>query len=598
MAVKRLHFSLGPVQSFVNQARRTRDLWAGSFLLSYLSGHAMHTVIKHGGGIEFPIVTDSSGRISDLLLQAIHQKTTQGPHIGSIPNRFVAKIPHNFQPLWCLEAINSEWTKIANAVWQQFIEPVSSLGSHTRAIWSRQIAEFWDTTWVIGEELDLLDRRKNWRTQSFPIEAGRKCSMMPSWQEISGHITNRRDREKFWTALRNTIVHRAGRLELQEGEELSAIALVKRLFPFVAKDVIGWTVPLSYRSTADLAAKSWVYDLCGTRSEECTEFARVGQKFVRANKPLPMSLRKIADDNPLVKSFMQMDANAWYHNTLLNENLWGDEDTHDIRAQLASRLPRSPSPDTYFAILLMDGDHLGRMLRTHAPHKVSDALKAFTEVVPNIVRDYDGELIYAGGDDVLALFSVKEALQASIALHDYYVQAMEHPGTISAALVYAYYHAPLTDLIQHAHSVLDQVAKEQNGRDSLAFSIVTSGGPSGCWAAKWSSLQTGSLNRLEHLASQVGSQISSQFLFKIDELETKLGSLNDDEFWKRMFAYELARTRDGHTSKQPDDNSIQEISQLIVDASRGHRLLTPHESRYKELLHLIHFLSKRMRSDG
>ncbi|MBA5248658.1 MAG: hypothetical protein FE834_03865, partial [Gammaproteobacteria bacterium] len=28
-----LHFSLGPVQGFIGQARRTRDLWAGSFLL-------------------------------------------------------------------------------------------------------------------------------------------------------------------------------------------------------------------------------------------------------------------------------------------------------------------------------------------------------------------------------------------------------------------------------------------------------------------------------------------------------------------------------------------------------------------------------------
>ncbi|MEZ5479145.1 MAG: type III-B CRISPR-associated protein Cas10/Cmr2 [Thiolinea sp.] len=28
------HFTLGPVQSFVAQARRTRDFWAGSFILS------------------------------------------------------------------------------------------------------------------------------------------------------------------------------------------------------------------------------------------------------------------------------------------------------------------------------------------------------------------------------------------------------------------------------------------------------------------------------------------------------------------------------------------------------------------------------------
>ena len=34
---KYFHFTLGPVQSFVAQARRTRDFWAGSFLLSWLA---------------------------------------------------------------------------------------------------------------------------------------------------------------------------------------------------------------------------------------------------------------------------------------------------------------------------------------------------------------------------------------------------------------------------------------------------------------------------------------------------------------------------------------------------------------------------------
>ena len=46
---KTLHFTLGPVQGFVSQARRTRDLWAGSFLLSYLSGHAMKAVLDAEG---------------------------------------------------------------------------------------------------------------------------------------------------------------------------------------------------------------------------------------------------------------------------------------------------------------------------------------------------------------------------------------------------------------------------------------------------------------------------------------------------------------------------------------------------------------------
>ncbi|MCB1813240.1 MAG: hypothetical protein KDK04_16180, partial [Candidatus Competibacteraceae bacterium] len=41
---KHFQFTLGPVQGFVAQARRTRDFWAGSFILSWLSGVAMRAV--------------------------------------------------------------------------------------------------------------------------------------------------------------------------------------------------------------------------------------------------------------------------------------------------------------------------------------------------------------------------------------------------------------------------------------------------------------------------------------------------------------------------------------------------------------------------
>ena len=48
------HLTLGPVQGFVAQARRTRDFWAGSFLLSWLAGVAMVAVKKQRGKINFP----------------------------------------------------------------------------------------------------------------------------------------------------------------------------------------------------------------------------------------------------------------------------------------------------------------------------------------------------------------------------------------------------------------------------------------------------------------------------------------------------------------------------------------------------------------
>lgn len=67
---KTFHFTFGPVQGFVAHARRTRDLWGGSSLLSYLAGHAMVTVAENDGGILIPAVGN------DPLFMALKEKSS------------------------------------------------------------------------------------------------------------------------------------------------------------------------------------------------------------------------------------------------------------------------------------------------------------------------------------------------------------------------------------------------------------------------------------------------------------------------------------------------------------------------------------------
>ena len=86
MSHQYFHFSLGPVQAFVAQARRTRDFWAGSFLLSYLSAVAMRSVQNQAGDhvIVFP-------EMDEKLMIALD--TGQGgPSQGTVPNRFMARV--------------------------------------------------------------------------------------------------------------------------------------------------------------------------------------------------------------------------------------------------------------------------------------------------------------------------------------------------------------------------------------------------------------------------------------------------------------------------------------------------------------------------
>ncbi len=71
MSLKKFHFTIGPVQGFVTQSRRIRDLLASSFLLSFLSGQAMVEVDRQGGRLLFPEIGNQEKGFRDPLFRAI-----------------------------------------------------------------------------------------------------------------------------------------------------------------------------------------------------------------------------------------------------------------------------------------------------------------------------------------------------------------------------------------------------------------------------------------------------------------------------------------------------------------------------------------------
>ncbi len=123
---KYLHFTLGPVQSFVGQARRTRDYWAGSFILAYLAGQAIDAVQEREGKVIFPARKIGKEEDDPLLLAIKKVKKRgsieDGPHIATLPNRFMAQVPPEFDPTICTQAINKAWSKIAATVRDKALE--------------------------------------------------------------------------------------------------------------------------------------------------------------------------------------------------------------------------------------------------------------------------------------------------------------------------------------------------------------------------------------------------------------------------------------------------------------------------------------------
>lgn len=666
---KILHFTIGPVQGFVGQARRTRDLWAGSYLLSYLAGHAMKVVKDGLGEIVFPRVDKDP---LYLALTNVTEKPTSiddpAASVGSLPNRFKAKVPQGFEPKKCVEAVQKKWQDIAQAV----LEEARRLGINlSSAIWKSQIDNLWDCAWAIGDDDAVLDIRKNLRTHLPLPEKGEKCTVCGERQELSGKGMgtrhSRNEMKKWWddeVRARLKSIQKATLFDLKEGERLCAVCLIKRAFPFsdIAKIAIGWEVPVNYPSTSYMAAVDWIIRVFKT----CAD-AQHGAKVQRAVRGFIDNavaadvwlsetathiddISKAGGNSGLSRTvtnggvrkewqfFADLDGDALFKSAIRNprefeiagdappsdpqwverprENLKREaleEALDDLQKALPEKSgqPREATP--FYALLLMDGDNMGKLLSGYKTRQedISRALAAFTRAVPDIVKQCNGKLIYAGGDDVFALLPLDDAIECARWCREVYIKAFDtifgtsrpndgtaprkHETTISAAIEYAHMQTALGVIVRDAHKLLDELAKTQCGRDGLACRVWKRGGPVLTWAQPWEVMldtKTIACGKGTHAtildevryafqdASDEPSKFSSKFFYKVRDLFDLLapgGILTiPEDTAKRILATEYVANRDvtwpGElTATQKRATAEERVARLLTLCRRQRR---------------------------
>lgn len=130
----------------------------------------------------------------------------------------------------------------------------------------------------------------------------------------------------------------------------------------------------------------------------------------------------------------------------------------------------------YFAILVADGDRMGRLISEVATidgHRdLARALDAFTADAAEVVEAADGQLVYCGGDDVLALVPVTEALDCAELLADAFASHVP-AGTLSVGVAVVHYRDPLSLSLTRARAA-EALAKQH--RNALAVAVHTRGG--------------------------------------------------------------------------------------------------------------------------
>ena len=142
----------------------------------------------------------------------------------------------------------------------------------------------------------------------------------------------------------------------------------------------------------------------------------------------------------------------------------------------------------FVAVLRADGDSVGEVLggkrfekikKTTTPSRLSAVSRLIHDVcegnLKRTIEDFEGECLFAGGDDVLAVLAGERALEASMKLASIFKERMAGECTMSAGV--AIFHSKLPIYVGlDAAQTLISMAKGREGKNSVAFAVIGGAG--------------------------------------------------------------------------------------------------------------------------
>ncbi|RLI07301.1 type III-B CRISPR-associated protein Cas10/Cmr2, partial [Candidatus Bathyarchaeota archaeon] len=154
-----LVFSLRPVQEFISAARRTQDLWMGSWLISYLVWAAIKSIAQAYGPdvLIYPALREQPlcdlWLVDEGVIPEGQRPSVDHLTLATLPNKFVALLPapEASKAAEAAEAVLREkWVALVEAV-RQGLEK-TALRPDNRwpiAMWERQAKAQWEVYWAV-----------------------------------------------------------------------------------------------------------------------------------------------------------------------------------------------------------------------------------------------------------------------------------------------------------------------------------------------------------------------------------------------------------------------------------------------------------------
>lgn len=478
-------YTIGPVQDFIAAAKRCRDLWFGSWLLSELSKAAAQAVATFPGvghrALIFPHV-------------AVPQDLQPGSEL-SVANKIVAALPEGVPPdavaLACRQQIAARLHGLRDEAFDPHRIDTAAQRHFDRTLADRQLDDLIEAQWVSvpytadgyaaarREAEELLTSAKHTRLWA-PV----------AWADTRPKSSVDGLRESVIDDQVHASSHRGerlrGRLGLDEREHLCGVGMLKRhgrrLDPRDGPDHSH-----KFFSTPHLAAGP-LLDRIHDLSLDPETKHRVEQRWALYLNALKANG---AWHDETVPPRWHTPILGGHDGQLLFEGRVAERFEHldekarrdavkavlpSLRALLDAIGAGPPSP--YIAILVADGDRIGEAInRQRSPEdhrRLSAALDGFSRSTRQIVEDTHGQLIYAGGDDVLAFVPLHRAVDCAQKLRDRFAAALADLGdngqtpTLSVGIGICHFMQPLTHSLNVARDA-EQLAKRR--RNSLAITV-------------------------------------------------------------------------------------------------------------------------------
>lgn len=533
MTAHLLIITLGPVQDFIAQARRTRDLWYGSHLLSELGRAAARALVSGGAKLIVPALEADDPELAPCL-RPLRDGTDKPPQ--NIANKLLAEVPDGTDPERLARTVR---TAVADYWRDQIAAPVRArcarlLAANIDALWNEQIDDFLEFT---ASWLPLGDYAKTRRELEQAI-AGRKLLRdFDPWVQGRGNVPKSSldgARESVLLPPRQRASDLARRYRIANGEQLDAVGLVKRaggdpdqFVPVINVALASWLSRASQVAPAELDALKEACRREGvarvTRDLPCVEPFKFDGSVL-----LPSRWSSAFEEQGL-----QVDAKAWG------------------RRYVEPLFRKLDEPYPYVACLVADGDRIGRTIDAlglaDAHRAFSKALAHFASKAREIVeRVHRGALIYAGGDDVLAFVSLPEALACADALRTAFedttatvcssLDADKRP-TLSVGLGIGHVMESMGDLLALGRQAEREAKRDRN---ALAVLVDKRSGGTHTWRAPW---HTNPVCALIEAASLLGDHISSRKVYEIASILRRLPKPDDasGDGWARVLALEVRR---------------------------------------------------------